>query len=150
MWLRIAPHALVLIVFKQNAFSGIANSDPHRALSFDRLHNYPGGLAKSHLLPLVLKRFKKGSKAIVALKSKIEKRCVPRDSLLLPIIDHTFPISADEFPRWPNLNHFNRILTEVKYQDSNQWEDIARVREQIVTEVDTETDGSSFLMFLSP
>lgn len=63
-------------VFDQNAFSTVANSDPHQALSFDRLHNYPGGLAKSHLVPLILNRFKSSSKQTVALKSKIEKRCV--------------------------------------------------------------------------
>jgi hypothetical protein len=45
-------------------------------LKFDRLHDYPGGLAKSHLVPLILNWFKSSSKQTVALKSKIEKRCI--------------------------------------------------------------------------
>lgn len=64
----------LMISSNQNTFSTVANSDPHRALSFDWLHNYPGGLAKTHIVPLVLKEFKKTSKKIVALKSKVEKR----------------------------------------------------------------------------
>ncbi|KAF6743131.1 hypothetical protein DFP72DRAFT_1102075 [Ephemerocybe angulata] len=85
------------------------NSDPHRILSFDRLHNYPGGLAKTHILGLLFKRLqKKNDKDTKNMKTLIEKR-------------------ASEFPRWQGLNHFLTILTENAYQDSNKWEDMARV-----------------------
>ncbi|TEB26008.1 hypothetical protein FA13DRAFT_1636737, partial [Coprinellus micaceus] len=91
-----------------NAFSYVDNSDPHRGLGFDRLHNYPGGLAKTHILNLLFHKFKKANKTVNAQKALIEKR-------------------AANFPRWQNLTHFHTILTDNAYQDSNKWEDMARV-----------------------
>lgn len=35
--------------FFQNVFWKINNSDPYSALSFDRLHTFPGGLFRQHL-----------------------------------------------------------------------------------------------------
>ena len=33
----------------QNVFWRIQNSDPYAALSFDRLHTFPGGIFRKHL-----------------------------------------------------------------------------------------------------
>ncbi|EFI26693.1 hypothetical protein CC1G_15464 [Coprinopsis cinerea okayama7 len=92
----------------KNVFSEIANSDPHRALSFDRLHNYPGGLAKTHLLELLYKSFKTGPYATPEVKEKVNSR-------------------ANAMPRWPGLSHFSNITHKTAFQDSNKWEDIARI-----------------------
>jgi len=43
-------HRSVLLSW-QNTFWAVRRSDPHRALSFDRLHAIHGGLVKVHLLP---------------------------------------------------------------------------------------------------
>lgn len=100
----------------------------HRALSFDRLHNYPSGLGKSHVLPLAFNLFGPKSKKILKLKSLAEERCATAENLrLLPEILKHHGIRAAAFPRWRGLHHFSKILTEKAYQDANKWEDIARV-----------------------
>ncbi|KAJ3519256.1 hypothetical protein NMY22_g13291 [Coprinellus aureogranulatus] len=91
-----------------NALSTIANADVHQILRFDRLHNYPGALAKTHILPLIMDPLNKKNKEASTLKQEVERR-------------------AANFPRWSNLTHFSTILTNTSYQDSNKWEDTARI-----------------------
>ncbi|TFK20456.1 hypothetical protein FA15DRAFT_646974 [Coprinopsis marcescibilis] len=92
----------------ENAFTTVENSDLHDALSFDKLHNYPGGLAKAHLVKLILDEFDANNAAIQGTRSLIEEW-------------------ADKFPRWSGLIHFKTILSQTSFQDSNQWEDMSRV-----------------------
>ncbi|KAG2012091.1 ubiquitin and ribosomal protein S27a [Coprinopsis cinerea AmutBmut pab1-1] len=92
----------------KNAFADIANSDPHRALSFDRLHNYPGGLAKTHLLPMLYEIFDRGPYSMPEVQKRINTR-------------------ASAVPRWPGLTHYDNITTKKAFQDSNKWEDLARL-----------------------
>lgn len=54
----------------------IANSDPYKALSFDRLHNYPGGLAKSHIIPLINDTLAGGSQSARQLRVTVNERYV--------------------------------------------------------------------------
>ena len=44
MYVLSTLRSIALTIFSQNVFWKIANSDPHAALSFDRLHTFPGGL----------------------------------------------------------------------------------------------------------
>ena len=37
------------LIYFQNAFWKVENSDPHIALSFDQLHTFPGGLFRDHI-----------------------------------------------------------------------------------------------------
>lgn len=41
----------LLTTSQQNVFWKIGHSDPHAALSFDRLHTFPGGIFHHHLWP---------------------------------------------------------------------------------------------------
>ncbi|KAF6744235.1 hypothetical protein DFP72DRAFT_1095451 [Ephemerocybe angulata] len=106
----------------ENTFSGVANSSPYEALSFDRLHNYPGGLAKTRIVSRILSKLG-ASKAVpaVELRKKINAR-------------------AREFPRWRGLSHFDNISKKKSYQDSNKWEDMARVFFYILQDVFTAED----------
>ncbi|KAF6759534.1 hypothetical protein DFP72DRAFT_1100990 [Ephemerocybe angulata] len=110
----------------ENTFSGIANSSPYEALSFDRLHNYPGGLAKTRIVSRILGKLG-ASKAVPAieLRKKINAR-------------------AREFPRWRGLSHFDNISKKKSYQDSNKWEDMARVFFYILQDVFTADDEEGY------
>ncbi|KAJ7742995.1 hypothetical protein B0H14DRAFT_3097190 [Mycena olivaceomarginata] len=70
-----------------NVFWNIANSDPHRAISFDRLHSHHSGLWGDHLFPQLKIHF---------------KELGDRQSAKL---DQQF----DALPRWRGLNHFKTV-----------------------------------------
>ncbi|TEB21349.1 hypothetical protein FA13DRAFT_1832638 [Coprinellus micaceus] len=105
----------------ENAFWEYPYVDLHRLFAFDRLHNYPGGLAKGRLVKFILGRFKSSAKAIVVRRIKVEKR-------------------AADLPRWCGLTHFSHILTGTAYQDSNKWEDMARTFLYILPDIFGPTD----------
>ncbi|KAH6906920.1 hypothetical protein BKA70DRAFT_1372268 [Coprinopsis sp. MPI-PUGE-AT-0042] len=92
----------------QNGFWSLPDFDLHLALCFDRLHNYPGGLAKSHILPLIFAYFDNKRKTTRELKDKLNKR-------------------AAAFPQWWGLTNFQELMKNKAFQDSNKWEDIARI-----------------------
>ncbi|TEB18351.1 hypothetical protein FA13DRAFT_1822013 [Coprinellus micaceus] len=94
--------------YVENAFWGL--TDPYCALCFDRLHNYPGGLAK-HLFKEVVKEH------LEAIDPPVEQRHIKG------LIEQR----AKDFPRWSRLIHFNHVLTDYAYQDSNKWEDMTRI-----------------------
>jgi Plavaka transposase len=60
----------------QNAFWDLPNSDPHQALSFDPMHNIPGGLMKSHLVKILSNKFESTRAEVRKMKTLVEKRCV--------------------------------------------------------------------------
>ncbi|KAJ7860668.1 hypothetical protein B0H14DRAFT_2576448 [Mycena olivaceomarginata] len=76
----------------ENVFWNIANSDPHRAISFDRLHSHHSGLWGDHLFPQLKIHF---------------KELGDRQSAKL---DQQF----DALPRWRGLNHF-KTVTNISY-----------------------------------
>ncbi|TFK27784.1 hypothetical protein FA15DRAFT_635076 [Coprinopsis marcescibilis] len=96
----------------KNAFWTLKNTDPHTALGFDPMHNYAGGLAKAHILELILHDY-------TDKNLKKLKRVKDHKALIEP--------RAAKFPRWRGLIHFNAILSETSFQDSNHWEDMARI-----------------------
>ncbi|THH28010.1 hypothetical protein EUX98_g6168 [Antrodiella citrinella] len=73
----------------ENKLMKIANSDPHRALSFDRLHAYNDGLFGHHLFP--------------EWKGHLDK--LGRDAQ--DIVDK----QLDMIPPWRGLNHFSSATT---------------------------------------
>ncbi|KAJ6553880.1 hypothetical protein B0H10DRAFT_1848583, partial [Mycena sp. CBHHK59/15] len=87
-----------------NIFWKIGNTDPHRALSFDRLHAYHGGLWGDHLFSQIkLRVTDKGRESIV----KIDKQMAA-------------------MPRWRGLNHFDNVMN-ISFNDGSKHEDIAKL-----------------------
>ncbi|KAJ7735230.1 hypothetical protein B0H14DRAFT_3613738 [Mycena olivaceomarginata] len=107
-----------------NVFWNIANSDPHRAISFDRLHSHHSGLWGDHLFPQLKIHF---------------KELGDRQSAKL---DQQF----DALPRWRGLNHF-KTVTNISFNDGSKHEDIAKMMifaaHNILT---TETDKIGVLL----
>ncbi|OSC97911.1 hypothetical protein PYCCODRAFT_1418559 [Trametes coccinea BRFM310] len=88
----------------KNVFWKIPYCDPYKALSFDRLHAYHGGLFSDHLFA--------------------EFQAIVRD--LGRLIKIQVNKQFDAVPRWRNLNHFSEV-TEVKFTDGSKYEDISKV-----------------------
>ncbi|KAG2146329.1 hypothetical protein DEU56DRAFT_870107 [Suillus clintonianus] len=85
-----------------NIFWSVPNSDPQDTISQDHLHVYHMGQWK-HLFGELKRR-------IAALGRSAEKQ-----------MDDQF----DAFPRWRNLNHFDRV-TNITYSDGNKLRDISK------------------------
>ncbi|KAJ7257370.1 hypothetical protein C8J57DRAFT_1648450 [Mycena rebaudengoi] len=85
-----------------NVFWNIANSDPYRALSFDRLHAHAGGLWGDHLFSEI----KAHTNQIVRGGAKIDQQ-------------------FEKFPRWRNFHHFKSV-TNITFNDGSKHEDIAK------------------------
>ncbi|KAG2018372.1 hypothetical protein CC2G_007806 [Coprinopsis cinerea AmutBmut pab1-1] len=88
-----------------NAFAEMANANPFRALSFDRLHSYNNGLGAKHLWVALLKHTEDNYGA--EKLNELEER-------------------ASTFPSWQGLNRFKKVLS-TKYQDGNKNEDLMKV-----------------------
>ncbi|KAG2159185.1 uncharacterized protein EDB93DRAFT_1237894 [Suillus bovinus] len=86
----------------KNVFWKVPNSDPHDMISQDHLHVYHMGQWKHP--------FGKLKQHIAALGRSAEKK-----------LDNQF----DAFPRWRNLNHFDRV-TNITYSDGNKLRDISK------------------------
>ncbi|KAH9170626.1 hypothetical protein EDB89DRAFT_1853308 [Lactarius sanguifluus] len=84
-----------------NVFWEVCNSDPHRALSFDRLHSNNSGLFGDHLLSRL-------------------KELVKRDNAAK--IDQQFDLA----PRWRGLHHFSNMMN-TSFTDGSKYEDISKV-----------------------
>ncbi|KAI9433794.1 hypothetical protein BJY52DRAFT_1131964, partial [Lactarius psammicola] len=87
----------------QNVFWLVNNSDPHRALSFDRLHSNNAGLFGHHLW----QRF---------------KDLVSRNRDAAAKVDQQFGCA----PRWCGLNHFPEVM-KVSFTDGTKFKDISKV-----------------------
>ncbi|KAF8207999.1 hypothetical protein K438DRAFT_2071545 [Mycena galopus ATCC 62051] len=87
-----------------NVFWKVAYSDPHHAISFDRLHSHHSGLWGDHLFTQI----------------KLQLTSLgPRESAKL---DQQF----NSLPRWRNLNHFQTV-TNLSFNDGSKHEDIAKM-----------------------
>ncbi|KAG2103998.1 uncharacterized protein F5147DRAFT_580146, partial [Suillus discolor] len=85
-----------------NVFWCIAYSDPHEAISFDRLHSLHIGMWK-HLL----KELKKILKSLGhSAEAKLENQVA-------------------EFPRWCNFNHFSTVI-HIMFSDGNKMQDLSK------------------------
>ncbi|KAG1861808.1 hypothetical protein DFJ58DRAFT_715411 [Suillus subalutaceus] len=86
----------------ENIFWIIWYSDPHDALSFDRLHSLHGSLWK-HLLGEL--------KKILASLGREAKAA--------------FEKLIDDFPQWRNLNHFKSAIN-ISFSDGNKFQDLSK------------------------
>ncbi|KAJ7360797.1 hypothetical protein DFH08DRAFT_921182 [Mycena albidolilacea] len=87
-----------------NVFWIVANSDPHRAISFDRLHSHHSGLWGDHLF----------SQLKIHLKELGDRQSAKLDQ------------QFDALPRWRGLNHF-KAVTNISFNDGSKHEDIAKM-----------------------
>ncbi|KAI0368253.1 hypothetical protein BV20DRAFT_1084963 [Pilatotrama ljubarskyi] len=88
----------------QNVFWNVPHCNVYRALSWDRLHAYHGGLFSDHLF----EEFKQIAEGLGrACKKQINDQ-------------------ADAMPSWPNLNHFSAICA-VTFTDGRKYEDISKI-----------------------
>ncbi|KAJ7824630.1 hypothetical protein B0H14DRAFT_3728340 [Mycena olivaceomarginata] len=116
-----------------NVFWNIANSDPHRAISFDRLHSHHSGLWGDHLFPQLKIHFKElGDRQ----SAKLDQQNV----------DFVHASEFDALPQWRGLNHF-KTVTNISFNDGSKHEDIAKMMifaaHNILT---TETDKIGVLL----
>ncbi|KAG2345160.1 hypothetical protein BDR05DRAFT_975302 [Suillus weaverae] len=86
-----------------NAFSDVAHTDVHSAVSFDRLHVNNEGNFSDHLWTQFQERIKSVGRQT---QSQID-------------------IHFDSMPRWRNINHFNHVMS---FSDGSKYEDISKVR----------------------
>ncbi|KAJ7814830.1 hypothetical protein B0H14DRAFT_3090067 [Mycena olivaceomarginata] len=109
---------------RDNIFWNVANSDPHHAISFDRLHSHHSGIWGDHLFTQLKIHF---------------KELGDRQSAKL---DQQF----DALPWWRGLNHFKTIMNK-SFNDGSKHEDIAKMMifaaHNILT---TETDKIGVLL----
>ncbi|KAF8217280.1 hypothetical protein K438DRAFT_1954122 [Mycena galopus ATCC 62051] len=87
-----------------NVFWKVAYSDPHHAISFDRLHSHHSGLWGDHLF------------------GQIKLHLLNRGDHQAAKLDQQF----NKLPRWRNLNHFQTV-TNISFNDGSKHEDIAKL-----------------------
>ncbi|PPQ82862.1 hypothetical protein CVT24_008300 [Panaeolus cyanescens] len=88
----------------ENAFWTVAFSDPFKALSWDRMHNYALGLGGKHIYPLISKYIKTVSKDAA----------------------NTVDAQVSALPRWQGLYHPTKVVT-VEFSDAKKFEDLMRL-----------------------
>ncbi|EKM49227.1 uncharacterized protein PHACADRAFT_201888 [Phanerochaete carnosa HHB-10118-sp] len=89
----------------QNVFWNLARSDPHKTLSFDRLHAYHLGLFGKHLW--------------------LEFKLVVED------LDRNVRVAIDNqaiaFPSWRGLYHFAKGVLHIEFSDGSKYEDLSKI-----------------------
>ncbi|KAH9921770.1 uncharacterized protein B0H18DRAFT_1086042 [Fomitopsis serialis] len=108
-----------------NVFWKIGYSDPHKALSFDKLHAYAIGLFGDHLWPEIIK--------LVKLLGRLAMGMVDKQ--------------ADEFPRWRGLAHFKQVVA-INFNDGSKFEDLSKITPYIVHNVIAQIHGSEGYLLL--
>ncbi|KAG2029665.1 hypothetical protein BDR03DRAFT_880244 [Suillus americanus] len=88
----------------ENVLWLVKHSDPHDALSLDRLHTVHGGLGGKHLLEEL--------KTIISNLGREEMESVEKQ--------------VAEFPRWRDLNHFATVI-HITFTDGNKKRDLVLV-----------------------
>jgi hypothetical protein len=109
------------LLFLQNVLWLVTNADPHRALSFDRLHFNNSGLGGHHLWTAFkdhVDKFGRESQKLIELQYACDLSPQRPSSNLCSRVD--------AIPRWRGLNHFSNVIT-VSYTDGSKHEDISKV-----------------------
>ncbi|KAH9888565.1 hypothetical protein C8Q73DRAFT_776637 [Cubamyces lactineus] len=87
----------------ENVFWKLPHCNVYRALSWDRLHAYHGGLFSDHLFEEFQQIVKAmGREAVIEINQQF-----------------------DDIPSWPNLNHFDAVVS-VNFTDGQKYEDISK------------------------
>ncbi|KAJ7440387.1 hypothetical protein FB451DRAFT_1344114 [Mycena latifolia] len=100
-----------------NVFWHVAHSDPHHAISFDRLHSHQSGLWGDHLFSQIKLHVSKPN-------HKLDR--------------------FDNLPRWRNLDHFQTV-TNVSFNDGGKHEDISKMILYAVHNILTDRLGLTLL-----
>ncbi|KAG2160107.1 uncharacterized protein EDB93DRAFT_1237319 [Suillus bovinus] len=87
-----------------NAFSDVAHTDVHSAVSFDRLHVNNEGNFSDHLWTQFQEHIKSVGRQI---QSEID-------------------VHFDLMPRWRNINHFKHVM-DISFSDGSKYEDISKL-----------------------
>ncbi|KAI0073150.1 hypothetical protein K474DRAFT_1710969 [Panus rudis PR-1116 ss-1] len=88
----------------QNAFWIVENSDPFKAVSFDRLHAYHEGLWGKHIWPELQKHIELlGREAAQSVDNQM-----------------------NEMPSWKDLSHMSQVMS-IKFSDGKKYEHISKV-----------------------
>ncbi|KAG2158730.1 uncharacterized protein EDB93DRAFT_1290809 [Suillus bovinus] len=87
-----------------NAFSDVAHTDVHSAVSFDRLHVNNEGNFSDHLWTQFQEHIKSVGRQI---QSEID-------------------VHFDSMPRWRNINHFKHVM-DISFSDGSKYEDISKL-----------------------
>ncbi|KAF6744588.1 hypothetical protein DFP72DRAFT_1078429 [Ephemerocybe angulata] len=88
----------------ENVFWDLEYTDVYRAISWDRLHAYHGGLFSDHLLEQVLEILDSDDRNQSSL----------------------FESQLAAFPRWRDLNHFTEIAQFREFTDGRKYEDLSK------------------------
>ncbi|KAH6880256.1 hypothetical protein BKA70DRAFT_1126649 [Coprinopsis sp. MPI-PUGE-AT-0042] len=94
--------------FVVNVFWYMAHTDIYKALCWDRLHAYHGGLFSHH----ILKEFLDLLDSVDVSKREMRKT-VERQLAL--------------FPTWRDLNHFKELAKIMEFSDGRKYEDLSKV-----------------------
>ncbi|KAJ3563065.1 hypothetical protein NP233_g9182 [Leucocoprinus birnbaumii] len=89
-----------------NAFWTLPHSDPHRALTFDRMHNNAHGLGGKHLWPLL----------------QVTLAQLPAARSKMAVVDER----VKNAPRFRDLQHFNKVI-DTHFTDATKFETIVKL-----------------------
>ncbi|EPS99113.1 hypothetical protein FOMPIDRAFT_12620, partial [Fomitopsis schrenkii] len=87
-----------------NVFFRILNSDPFKAISWDRLHAFALGIFGAHIWPEI----------VILIKDLDRQQFTEVDQL------------ASEFPRWRGLTHFKQVVG-ISFNDGSKFEDLSKI-----------------------
>ncbi|KAH6885699.1 hypothetical protein BKA70DRAFT_1236963 [Coprinopsis sp. MPI-PUGE-AT-0042] len=94
--------------YVSNIFWALGHTDIYRALCWDRLHAYHGGLFSDHILKKILDLLDDSNASKRSLRMLVESQ------LAL-------------FPRWRDLNHFTDLSKIKEFSDGRRYEDLSKV-----------------------
>ncbi|EPT01467.1 hypothetical protein FOMPIDRAFT_1120536, partial [Fomitopsis schrenkii] len=108
-----------------NVFFRMNNSDPYKAISWDKLHAFSLGLFGAHIWP-----------EIVQLVKDLSRE------------DHSeVDELANEFPRWRGLTHFKQVIG-IAFNDGSKFEDLSKIVPYIVHNAIATVKGSEGYLLL--
>ncbi|EPS96046.1 hypothetical protein FOMPIDRAFT_1131204 [Fomitopsis schrenkii] len=107
-----------------NVFFRINNSDPFKAVSWDRLHAYGIGLFGDHIWEEITNLIKEDHDDF----REVDKQ-------------------ANEFPRWRGLTHFKQVVG-INFNDGSKFEDLSKITPYITHHVIATEKGSQGYLLL--
>ncbi|KAH9844247.1 uncharacterized protein C8Q71DRAFT_826723 [Rhodofomes roseus] len=95
-----------------NVFWKLLNTNPYRALSFDKLHAYDSGLLGDHIWP-----------ETVSLVTALGRWAIAK-------VDE----QASSFPIWRGLTHFKQVVN-INFNDGHKFQDLSKIIPYVVHNV---------------
>ncbi|TFY65027.1 hypothetical protein EVJ58_g2245 [Rhodofomes roseus] len=107
------------LTITQNVFWKLLNTNPYRALSFDKLHAYDSGLLGDHIWPETVSLVTASGRWAIA---KVDEQ-------------------ASSFPVWRGLTHFKQIVN-INFNDGHKFQDLSKCLKDLQEE--TGPDGKDW------